>query len=224
MTTAQLRAVLLDMDGLLVDSEPEWFEVEAALFARMGADREWTHDDARALTGNALEVSAAELARLAGSDTAPRVVAGWMVESMAERLARGVPFKPGAYDLLVALADSPVLVAVVSSSYRRLVDTFLAQLPDGLVQTSVAGDEVSRAKPHPDPYLTALARLEVAASHALVIEDSPTGASAGLAAGCTVVVVPDLAPLPETHSWHVADSLVSLDLAALVRLLGGDRR
>lgn len=222
--SARLEAVLFDMDGLLMDSEPLWFEVEAALFARLGADRAWTHRDARALTGKALEASAVQLAGLAGSDVPAPVVAGWMVELMAERLEHDVPFKPGALDLLAMLGGSPVRVAVVSSSYRRLVDAFLSQLSVGMVATSVAGDEVGRAKPHPDPYLAALDRLGVAAEHALVVEDSPTGATAGAAAGCTVLVVPDLAPLPDEHPWHVAESLALLDLSVLAGLLGGDRR
>lgn len=218
-----LEAVLFDMDGLLVDSEPEWFEVEAMVFARLGADREWTPRDAHALTGQALAVSAAQIARLAGSTVPATVVAGWMVGSMAERLGGGVPFKPGALDLLGELGRRGVRVGVVSSSYRRLVDAVLEQIPVGLVETSVAGDEVLRGKPHPDPYLRALAGLRVAAERTVVVEDSPTGATAGAAAGCAVLVVPDVAPLPTQHPWHVADSLADVAVDRLARLLGGDR-
>lgn len=220
---SRLEAVLFDMDGLLVDSEPEWFEVEAMVFARLGADRAWTPSDAHALTGQALEASAARIARLSGSTVPATVVAGWMVESMAERLARGVPFKPGALELMGVLGRSGVRVAVVSSSYRQLVDTVLGQIPAGLVQTTVAGNEVRRGKPHPDPYLQALAGLRVAAGNAVVVEDSPTGATAGAAAGCAVLVVPDVAPLPSEHPWEVVASLADVDVDRLVELLGRDR-
>lgn len=222
--TPALRAVLFDMDGLLVDSEPAWFEVEAELFARLGAGREWTPDDAQLLTGHALHVSAAELARLAGSAVPATVVASWMVESMARRLEQGVPFKPGALALLADLACSDVAVAVVSSSYRRLVDAVVAQVPAGVVTTSVAGDEVSRGKPHPEAYRSAMDALGVGGGGSVVIEDSAPGATAGSAAGCAVLVVPDVAPLPVAHPWTVVDSLVGVDVAMLAGLLGGDRR
>lgn len=146
MRAAQtLQAVLFDMDGLLVDSEPVWFEVEAELFARLGAQRSWTPDDSRTVTGHALQVSAGELARLAGSTVPASVVASWMVEGMADRLANGVPFKPGAVALLAHLGAAGVAVAVVSSSYRRLVDTVVRQLPAGVVVTSVAGTRCAAA-------------------------------------------------------------------------------
>jgi len=219
-----LQAVLFDMDGLLVDSEPEWFEVEAAVFERLGATRAWTAADAHALVGTALVVSAARIAREAGSSVPPAVITDWLVDAMAQRFSRGVPWKPGAVQLMAELATDGVGVGVVSSSYRRLVDTVLAQLPAGIVGTSVAGDEVTRGKPHPEPYLHALDRLGLPPDGVVVLEDSPTGAAAGAAAGCTVVVVPDLAPLPATHSWRVADSLAALSPAGLASLLGRDRR
>jgi HAD superfamily hydrolase (TIGR01509 family) len=219
-----LDAVLVDMDGLLVDSEPLWFDVESAVFARLGAGRAWTHAEARSLVGNALEVSAARMCELAGVEVAPSVVAGWFVDAMRERLEAQVPFKPGARELLADLNRSEVPCALVSSSYRTLVDTVVRRLPERTFRSTVAGDEVTRGKPHPEPYRRALDLLGVRAERAIVLEDSPTGATAGSAAGCTVVVVPDLAPLPEQHDWHVVASLTELDVAELRRLLGGDRR
>lgn len=213
-----LQAVLLDMDGLLVDSEPLWFGVEAAVFRRLGATREWTHAEARSLVGNALITSATQMVHLAGADVSPAVVAEWFVEGMAETLADGAPFKPGALRLLEDLAAHDVPTALVSSSYRRLVDVVLAQLSHQAPAVSVAGDEVSRGKPHPEPYERALTLLGATAPRAVVLEDSPTGASAGAAAGCAVVVVPDLAPLPPDHPWTVVDSLERVDVALLESL------
>jgi HAD superfamily hydrolase (TIGR01509 family) len=226
-TGPRLGAVLFDMDGLLVDSEPEWFAIERAVFARLGAQREWTPTDARRLVGNALEVSATEMVRRAGLEpTASAVdqVARWFVDGMVQRMAAGVPFMPGAVALLDALHRHGVPTALVSSSYRRLVDTVLAQLPSGAMTASVAGDEVSHTKPHPAPYLRALSLLAVPAEATVVLEDSPTGAQAGQAAGCAVVVVPDLAVMPADHGWHVVESLTDLDVARLTSLLGGDGR
>lgn len=216
-------AVLFDMDGLLIDSEPVWFEVESAVFARLGANRPWTPQDARLLVGNPLPVSARAMLTMAMSDRPVDEVVDWLVGTMADRLEESVPWKPGALALLGLLRDAGVPTGLVSSSYRRLVDTVMKHLPPGAFSTSVAGDEVARAKPEPDPYLHALDVLGVSGTRAVVVEDSPVGAVAGEAAGCRVVVVPDLAVLPAQHSWHVVDSLENLDVAALRALLRGDR-
>lgn len=221
---SRLQGVLFDMDGLLIDSEPTWFDVERDVFARLGAARPWSLDDADALVGGALDVSAARLAQLAGRPDDGPLVQEWLVEAMAERLAAGPPLKPGARALVTRLMEHTVPTALVSSSVRRLVDVVLAQFPDTAFTTSVAGDEVARGKPHPDPYLEGLRLLGVPAQGAVVLEDSPTGAAAGQAAGCAVVVVPDRAPLPQSHPWTVVDTLESVDPAWLTQRLDVARR
>ena len=221
-----LDAVLFDMDGLLVDSEPVWFTVERTVFARLGAQREWTPADASRLVGNALEVSAAEMARCAGrAPTAATIaqVGRWFVDEMVDRMKEGAPFKPGALALVDELGRHGVPTGLVSSSHRRLMDTVLRQLPEGAMATSVAGDEVTHTKPHPAPYLRAMDLLGVAAERTVVLEDSATGARAGRAAGCTVVVVPDVGVLPAEHDWYLAESLAMLDVPGLVALLRRDR-
>lgn len=220
------EAVLFDMDGLLIDSEPVWFAIERTVFARLGAQREWTPTDAGRLVGKALEVSAAEMARCAGREPTPATideVGRWFVDEMVDRLGAGAPFKPGALALLDELGRHGVPAGLVSSSHRRLVDTVLRQLPDATMAASVAGDEVRHTKPHPAPYLQAMDLLGVAAERTVVLEDSVTGAQAGHAAGCTVVVVPDLAALPAEHEWYLVESLALLNLPRLAALLGRDR-
>jgi len=223
MSAADDMAVLFDMDGLLVDSEPFWFDVEADVFARLEAPRPWSHADARGLVGNALTVSAAEMVRLAESDRAAEEVAEWFLDGMAERMAGGVPWKPGAAQLLAELRSHGVRTALVSSSYRRMVDVVLADLPPDTFDVSVAGDEVVLGKPDPEPYLRALALLACSPTTAVVLEDSPTGATAAAAAGCTVVVVPDVADLPTDHGWVEVGGLSDVDLPWLRDLLAGDR-
>lgn len=215
-------AVLFDMDGLLIDSEPVWFEVESVVFARLGAPRPWTHADAAGLVGNQLPESAGAMVTMAMSERPVDQVVDWLVQSMAARLDDGIPWKPGALRLLGALRDAGVPTGLVSSSYRRLVDTVLRQAPPGSFATSIAGDEVARGKPHPEPYLRALDALGTPATSAVVVEDSPTGATAAEAAGCRVVVVPDLAVLPRQHAWHLVDSLEDLDVGSVRSLLRGD--
>jgi HAD superfamily hydrolase (TIGR01509 family) len=215
-------AVLVDMDGTLVDSEPEWFAVESEVFARLGASRRWTLADADDLVGNALEVSARMIVERSGSGGDPGQVVEWLVAAMATRLRSGVPLKPGAGDLLARLAREGVPVALVSSSHRRLVDVVVAGLPPGSFAATVAGDEVARSKPHPEPYLTACGLLGVDPSRTVVVEDSPTGARSGEAAGCRVVVVPDRAALPAGHPWVEVGSLTEVTPGWLRGLLGSD--
>jgi beta-phosphoglucomutase-like phosphatase (HAD superfamily) len=172
------------------------------------------------MVGVALSVSSARIARLAGRPGDAALVATWLVDGMAERLSDGVPFKPGALPLVTVLMEQKVPMALVSSSVRRLVDVVLAALPPEAFTASVAGDEVTAGKPHPDPYLEGLRLLGVPATGAVVLEDSPTGAASGHAAGCAVVVVPDQAPLPDSHPWTVVHSLESVDPAWLAERLG----
>jgi HAD superfamily hydrolase (TIGR01509 family) len=217
-----MRALLVDMDGLLIDSEPLWFAVEQQVVARLGARRAWTDEDARSLVGNPLEVSAARMIEAAGADVPVGSVVGWVVDGMASRLRQQVPWKPGGRELLRSVRAAGWRTGLVSSSHRLLVDVVRAALPPGAFDVSVAGDEVSHGKPHPQPYARALELLGVQPARAVVLEDSPTGATSGWAAGCQVVLVPDRAPVPAGHPWTQVASLAEVTPGWLAALLGGD--
>ena len=209
----ELQAVLFDMDGLLVDSEPEWHRVEADVVAELGGV--WTPEDAQATVGRALIDTARRMVAVAGSDPPPEQVVAAMVASMEVTLRRGVTWRPGSRELLSALAAAGVPTALVSASYRVLVDAVCSHLSAEPFAVTVAGDEVSRGKPHPEPYLTACARLGVEPGRVVVLEDSVTGATSGEAAGCLVVGVPHLVALTPTARRRVAGSLRDLSPAAL---------
>lgn len=219
-----LQAVLLDMDGLLVDSEPLWFHAEADAFARLDAGREWTHEDARRLVGQQIIRSAQIIAEAAGSAEPAEHVRDWMVDAIVGSLRKEVPFKPGAAELLTRLRDAGVPAALVSSSYRRLLDPVLLAVPEQSIAVSVAGDEVMRGKPDPEPYLRACQLLGVDPSGCVVLEDSPTGSQAGVAAGCVVVQVPDLVARPASAPWVERASLVDLGVAELKDLVRAHRQ
>ncbi len=210
-------AVLFDLDGTLIDTEPSWMAQESALVESFGGV--WTHEQAVACIGNPLSVSAARL-RDEGSVDLP-------IEEIIDRLLGGVvravrdemPWQPGGLELLAELAALGVPCALVTMSYRPLADAVLDVLPRGTFAAVVTGDEVTHGKPHPEPYLTAAGLLGVDPSRCVVIEDSPAGIGSGLAAGCAVVAVPHLAALPELAGVTVVDSLEVLDsqrLGALV--------
>lgn len=212
-------AVLWDLDGTLVDSEPLWFAAEAAFLESHGGT--WSDALAHELIGSALPASARRMiAALAAEgivvEQSPDQVVEQMVDAVAARLAAGeVVWRPGAPALLADLRAARVPCALVSMSYRRLLEVVVEQLPAGSFAAIVAGDEVTHGKPHPEPYLTAARRLGVPIGECIVIEDSPTGAAAGVASGAMVVAVRNLVPVDPGGRSVVLDTLEGVGAAEL---------
>ena len=212
-----LAAVLFDMDGLLVDTEPLWTVAERELAAELGG--EWTDELKASVVGTRLETSVPIILAGLGHAPTPELVAATqrrLLARMVELYAAELTPLPGAVALLAALREARVPVALVSSSYRVLVDAVVAQL--GLrFDLVLAGDEVAHAKPHPEPYATACERLGICAACAVVLEDSPAGIASGEAAGCAVVAVPSVPAVhPEPGPRRlVRGSLATLDVADL---------
>ena len=215
-----LAAVLWDMDGLLVDSEPVWTVAEVELAEQLGG--QWGDEVKAAVVGTRLDVAVPAILRWFGADPTPLRVAEtstWLLGRMVELYARELPVRPGAVALLAALADAGVPQALVSSSYRVLVDAALAT-GLGPFALTIAGDEVTHGKPHPEPYLTAAARLGVDPSRCVVLEDSPSGVASGAAAGCAVVAVPSvvgvvLEPAPRRTVLRTLADVTVADLREL---------
>jgi len=180
-------AVLWDMDGTLVDTEPHWIESEFELIAEHGGT--WSHEHAMNLVGNDLLDSGRYIAEHAGIDLEPAAIVDALLDRVTHRVEADVPWRPGARELLLSLRDRGIPCALVTMSYRRFVIPVLEKLPEGTFDAIVTGDSVDRGKPHPEPYLQAAAALGVDPAETLAIEDSNTGAMSAEAAGCTVLVV-----------------------------------
>ena len=216
-----VAAVLFDMDGLLVDSEPLWTVAEVTLAEHLGGT--WTSEMKAAVVGTRLDVAVPTVLRMLGrpvDDAAVAQVSAWLLDRMVQLFGEDLPLRPGAAALLDAVLARGVPTALVSSSYRPLVDAALATLGAGRFAVTVAGDEVTRGKPHPEPYLRAAARLGVDPAACVVLEDSLAGVRAGEAAGCVVVAVPDVAPVPAAAGRHVVGTLVDVDVDWLLSLAG----
>lgn len=187
-----MDAVLWDMDGLLVDTEPVWTVAEVELARRLGG--EFTPELKAAIVGTRLEVAVPTILRWYGGPTDDATVArtaDWLLGRMVELFAEQPVLLPGVPELLAALAEAGVPTALVSSSYRVLVDAVLAH-GIGPFDLTLAGDEVACGKPHPEPYLRAAGALGVDAAWCVVLEDSPAGVASAEAAGCAVVAVPSV--------------------------------
>jgi HAD superfamily hydrolase (TIGR01509 family) len=209
-------AVLWDMDGTLVDTEPYWIECERELVGRYG--HVWSDDDAHALVGNPLLVSA-EILRERGHVPLPAAeIVELLLDGVVARVRAHVPFRPGARELLAALTGAGVPCALVTMSYRRFTDAVVEVLPPGTFAAVVAGDEVTHGKPHPEPYLTAAARLGVVPEECVAIEDSPTGVASAVAAGVPTLAVEHLVPIspgPRRTIVHSLETWTPDDLGKL---------
>jgi HAD superfamily hydrolase (TIGR01509 family) len=216
--TGGLGAVLFDMDGLLVDSEPLWFEAERTVMARLGSP--WTPADQHHLLGSTLERGVAYMLGKAARPADPALVGHWLVEAVTGLVTtRGVPLLPGAAELLAEVAAAGVARALVTSAQRRFMTAVLAATGLEFALT-VCGEDVSRGKPDPEPYLRAAALLGEPPGSCVVLEDSATGIAAAEAAGCPVIAVPSV-PLPPRPGRPVARSLAEVDLPRLREVAAG---
>ena len=186
-------AVLWDMDGTLVDTEPYWIETEYAIAERHGGT--WSEEHALNLVGNDLLDSGRYIREHMGIDLEPAQIVEELLDGVVARVEREVPWQPGAVDLLADLNRAGVPCALVTMSWRRFVAPILAALPPDTFEAVVTGDAVSNGKPHPEPYLTAAGILGVDPASCLAIEDSNTGARSAESAGCTVLVVENHVPV-----------------------------
>jgi HAD superfamily hydrolase (TIGR01509 family) len=211
-------AVLFDMDGLLVDSEPLWTVAEVELAASLGGT--WSDDIKAAIIGTRVDTAVPTILRFYGVADGPAEVTAamtFLLERMVELFHDDLPLMPGALELIDEVRRLGVPTGLVSSSYRVLVDAALDTLGRERFDMTLAGDEVGHGKPSPEPYLTACARLGVEPAATVILEDAMSGVTSGEAAGATVVAVPWVAPIEATPRRPVMASLTEIDAAWLVR-------
>lgn len=205
------------MDGLLVDTEPQWFAAESATVAELGGV--WGKQQQIDLLGSNLPVAARYMIEYTDSRFDELTVMTMLLENMTEQLTESITFQPGVPELLRDLTDEGIELALVTSSVRVHVDVILAHLPGQPFRHHITADDVRNLKPHPEPYLTALDLLGVSAECTVVLEDSPAGVAAGEAAGCRVVAVPSVVPIDPAPGREVVTSLSDVDVAMLRNLV-----
>jgi HAD superfamily hydrolase (TIGR01509 family) len=210
-------AVLFDLDGTLVDTEPYWIEAEYRLVAEHGGT--WTDADAHSLVGNDLIVSADQLRVTGGVDLESPAIVERLLDLVVDAARAQVPWRPGARELLAQCRQAGVPTALVTMSYARLAGVVLDQLPPGSFDTVVTGDQVNRGKPHPEAYSTACERLGVDPGRCVALEDSNTGMASAAAAGCIVLGIPHHVPVPPAPGRTLVDSLAGITLADLAALV-----
>ncbi|MGO2096939.1 MAG: HAD family hydrolase, partial [Candidatus Microbacterium stercoravium] len=178
-------AVLWDMDGTLVDTEPYWIAAEKRLVASFG--RSWTDEQSLQLVGNDLEGSAAVLQAAGVGMPVAAIVERLTDEVIAQLAEHGVPFRPGAKELLASLRALGVKTAIVTMSRHRMAQRVVDAIDFDAFDAVLGGDDVERPKPFPDPYLAGAAALGVGLRDCVALEDSPTGLTSAVASGAASI-------------------------------------
>ena len=222
MTQTLPAAVLWDMDGTIIDTEPYWIDAEIALATRDGGT--WTHDDGLTLIGKALPESAEILRARAGVKGSNEEIVDDLVRQVGHLLrTHGADWQPGARELLAELNDAGIPCALVTMSYASLADILVELLPPNTFAAVVTGDMVTHGKPHPEPYLKAAELLGVDPTQCVAIEDSPTGVASAEAAGARVIGVPHFVPIAATPSRSRVASLTDLTIELISQVHTGTR-
>lgn len=181
------KAAFFDMDGLFLDSEPQWHQSQAELCSRYSY--EWDDEDQRICIGGPLSRVGEYIAHTCANDRTGQEIVDELISMMLIKLSEQALLMPGALAAVNELR-AVMPVALVSASPRNLMDAALTTLPANFFAFTVSADDVERTKPFPDPYLQAASRLGVDPADCVVFEDSLTGIESAKAAGCFVVAVP----------------------------------
>ena len=187
-------AVLWDMDGTIVDTEPYWIAAEHEIVEMHGGT--WSLEHGKAVVGKDLLDTGAYVRDNGPVPLTPHEIVEMLLDRVIASVRREIPWRPGARELLADCRSSGAATALVTMSWRRFATEVVDALPNSSFDTLVVGDDVAKGKPHPEPYVLAAERLGVDSRDCLAIEDSPTGVASALAAGCTVLAVPHMVPIP----------------------------
>lgn len=210
-THSNPAAVLWDMDGTLVDTEPYWMLAETELVEAWGGD--WSHEDGLTLVGSGLWNSA-RIIQTHGVHLTEDEIVDQLTDRVLEQLTEhGAPWRPGAVALLKEIRDAGIPTALVTMSVKRMAAHIANQLGFDGFDVIVSGEDVEHAKPHPAPYLQAAAQLGVEITQCVAIEDSVPGVASAVASGVATIAVPFLVELAGSGAHAIWPSLDGRTLA-----------
>lgn len=190
----ELKAILWDHDGTLVETEPYWIEAELELTAKFNVA--WTEADALNCVGNPM-LETGRILKAAGVQMEPHEIVDWLVDRVDHLMdERGILWMPGVQELFAECAEQNIPCAIVSNAWRKVVEKTTAGLPQDVIKFMITGDEMIVAKPDPWPFAHAAEVLGVAPENCIAIEDSLPGTLSAEAAGIPVLVVRGHAPVP----------------------------
>jgi HAD superfamily hydrolase (TIGR01509 family) len=209
-------SVFFDMDGLMVDSEPEWFQSEVEVTSPFGYT--WLEVDQVACLGGPLSKVGQYMFDKCGQQRSPQYFTQALIDTQVARMHGNTPTMPGAIELVRELQSHGVKTALVSASPRNIVDAVLNNLGHDLFPFSISADDVTKTKPDPEGYLKAATLSGSKITNCLVFEDSLTGMNAAIASGAYLIGVPHLVMIEESERVRVIKSLEQMSYAKLKEL------
>ena len=209
-------AVFFDMDGLMVDSEPEWFLSEMEVTKPFGYN--WLEEDQIACLGGPLSKVGQYMFDKCGQKESPEYFTQTLIDTQVARMRGNTPTMPGAVELVRELQTHRIKTALVSASPRNIVDAVLNNLGHDLFPFSISADDVKRTKPDPEAYLKAAEMIGSEITNCLIFEDSLTGMKAAVASGAYLIGVPHLVSIEESARVRVIKSLQQLSYSKLQEL------
>lgn len=201
------------MDGLFLDSEPQWHEAETLMMRDNGYD--WKPEDQLHCLGGPLRRVAEYMSTCLEKRKSPVELEAMIIAEMTDRLSKKVPLMPGALAISKAINEVGIKQGLVSASPRPIVDGVLKGMTEKYFDVNVAAGDIERTKPFPDPYLHAAKLLNVDISQCLIFEDSPTGITAAVASGAFVVAVPHYVDVQEQSRVKVISSFEDISVTDL---------
>lgn len=215
----ELKAILWDHDGTLVETEPYWIEAELELAAKFGIH--WTEEDALQCVGSPMRESARRM-QAAGVNMDIDSIVEWLVDRVDQLMdEKGILWMPGVQELFAECAERGIPCAIVSNAWRKVVEKTATGLPEGVVKYMLTGDEMIVAKPDPWPYAHAAEVLGVAPENCIAIEDSLAGTLSAEAAGIPVLVVKGVLQVPAGKLRSRVVDLADINLDRLQDIVNG---
>ena len=209
-----MSAILFDMDGTLIDSEPLWLKAEIEVMAEVGCH--WDEQDQINCLGGPAERTERYMQERSQNIKPYGYFINRLHEVMRARITNELDLIPNALSLLKECKDAGIKTALVTASSRDLMTIVLKRFPPGTFDVVVSGDDVEKSKPDPAPYLLAAKQLSVDISKCLVLEDSLTGVQSGLSSGAKVIGIPHLVQMSEHPNLRVISSLDEITLSDIL--------
>ena len=209
-----MSAILFDMDGTLIDSEPLWLEAEIEIMEELGCN--WDQQDQINCLGGPIDKTENYMQDRSNNIKPFGYFTKKLDDVMEQKLSTKLNLIPNALEIINECKRSEIKIALVTASSGRLMRAVLKRFPVGIFDTTVSYDDVKRSKPDPEPYLLASKTLGVNITNCVVLEDSLTGVQSGLSAGAQVIGIPHLVTMPINPNLRVVESLSEINMDRLI--------
>jgi len=209
-----MSAILFDMDGTIIDSEPLWLQAEIQVMAELGCH--WDEQDQINCLGGPMERTEKYMQDRSGNVKPYGYFGQRLNEVMKLKFVKDLELIPNALELITKSKEVGLKTALVTASGRELMNSALTRFPENSFDIAISRDDVANSKPHPEPYLMAAERLKVKIDECLVLEDSMTGVRAGLDSGAQVVAISHIISIANEENLRVISNLSEITFKQLV--------